>query len=384
MFNAKCGYVPASDCTKKSSCNLLEAIGTDEKLSLSWWELQRLAMMCEFLEQPPAEKIITITDSRRFKNCRIAWLYSSRLGYSLVPLSPNKNLWLGRGVHKALAGWYGQGKVLAQAFEEWFEGQMKELSKDDIERLDSEVELGRAMLAHYELWAPIHDDFDVVRTEIKFRVPLTQLGAGIYFMGMCDGLIKADDGVWLLEHKTASQWPDFSLLPMDSQGAGYIWASKRDPAFVGIEPRGVIYNFLRKKIPKVPTVTQHGLLERRANMSTSYEIYLSEIRRLGHSVEHYEEMLNTLKGKDEFFKRVRVKFPASRLEVFESDLLKVGREMISDPAIYPTESWYFTQCPACPFLVACQLLMHGSDPMEYLKSSFKVAEDYLEESEVLE
>lgn len=52
---------------------------------------------------------VHVTDMVTFQTCRYRWDYSSPLRHNLQPRTPNKHLWLGTGLHHALAAYYGRG-----------------------------------------------------------------------------------------------------------------------------------------------------------------------------------------------------------------------------------------------------------------------------------
>lgn len=68
---------------------------------------------------------------------------------------------------------------------------------------------------------------------------------GTRITGKIDGVVVRPDGVWLVEHKTASQInTDYiNRLTVDAQVSMYYWAVAK---IYGQRPKGIIYNVIRK------------------------------------------------------------------------------------------------------------------------------------------
>lgn len=382
MIRKKCGYVSGALC-RSESCRLLE-LGEPTGEKQDWFYLQQLALRCPWVAWP-RENQIRISDIREFKACRARWHFTSPLSMFLKPAAPDKHLWLGRGLHWALGKYYSSGmqkELLLESFETWLAEQW-ELLGENVDELEEVADLGRTMLKHYLMWAPARDDFEVASVETELKVPLP-IGERTFFVGRADTVIKLKNGeYWLLEHKSMTHWPEFSLLLTDDQAASYVWGMCHDLRFRGICPSGVIFNFLRKKAPVIPRVLQNGEMSK-ANIDTSKEVYLAALRKQGLDPSGYLELINKLEKDKPFFVRVPVRISEKRLEVFERDLISVAKDMLSNPAIYPSQSyWAWYQCARCPFKVPCQFMQSGADYNELLESDYVKREDMYEEEKYL-
>ena len=99
---------------------------------------------------------------------------------------PNRHFWLGRGVHYALAAYYGHPErtpeSLMLAWNAWAERELTEIAglgvtPAQFAELEEARDLGEGVLRHYVRWAQINDDFRVVMPETQFKVPLPGLDA---------------------------------------------------------------------------------------------------------------------------------------------------------------------------------------------------------------
>jgi len=183
-------------------------------------------------------KAIHVSDVRLFKRCRRWWDFASPLRMNLDSTRPNKNLLTGSGVHEALAAGYPLGgsfdpDLTINCYQDWFVEQVTALEAnpsvgDELRAtLMESLQLGLDVLKHYTLWAPRYEEkgpeglriAEVIATEVRIEIPLFQLGlANVYFEGTSDAYVRLGNGLYaLVEHKTAGQMPDTSLLFIDEQ-----------------------------------------------------------------------------------------------------------------------------------------------------------------------
>lgn len=179
-------------------------------------------------------------------------------------------LWLGTGVHEALAQWYNKGLRRssvhpADYFKTWAGEGIGEIRAqyashdkqwfEEPKYVDA-IELGEAMLDGYvELYGK-DPQWYVLFIEHSFKVRVMWDGEPIaIFHGTFDGVVRdLDDGyIYLLEHKTAAQIRT-GFLALDDQAGGYLAVAESVLRAKGIlKPgeriHGIIYNYLRKSFP---------------------------------------------------------------------------------------------------------------------------------------
>jgi hypothetical protein len=180
----------------------------------------------------------------------------------LVPKAESVRLSVGRGVHIGLAAFYTHMTRAAgcAAYEEWVEKEVPQLMAEqaDPTELEKSIELGRLMLDAYFDFAAENDSFVPLEVgkakaiEASFRVPVwspdNKRLRGVYQVGRFDGVVRAAAGrIWLLEHKTAKDFPNETYLRLDEQVGYYLLAAWQ---LFRVQPAGVIYNVIRKVDPR--------------------------------------------------------------------------------------------------------------------------------------
>lgn len=286
---------------------------------------------------------IHASDRGSFKRCRRLWEWSSPLNMNLAPkveqVGVNKNLWLGTGVHHALAQYYNPilQRDPIESFKAWYQlqwhggivteeeanlsydrrpklvdnaallykvqGLMDMLPDPDHELFEQLRELGVGMLTFYKEYAEREDNFAVICEEHTFSVPVLRsdgfpmMGKDprdgkakeVHLRGTQDAIIQdLETGQFgILEHKTAVQIGEdyHRKLEKDEQCTTYMYAAEREAAIHGLEYEKisfVLYNALRKAYPKPPTPVRSGLFSvNRQTESTTYPMLMDYIRKNG-------------------------------------------------------------------------------------------------------
>ncbi|KKL67220.1 hypothetical protein LCGC14_2137180, partial [marine sediment metagenome] len=292
--------------------------------------------------------------------------------------APPRALWLGTGVHKALEHYYDptiKKTDAPEAFRQWALAEVERIKNDfpglDEERLQEfadDIELGEGMLQHYTLWAPKHDTwFTVIDVEEKVHVP--NFVDDVPLEGRGDMLVQsnADGRYWVVEHKTA-RVIDTDRLILERQPGVYQYAMglKHETDIAGVE-----FNFLRKKLPSVPKLLKSGDAVSKQQVDTTYEVYRDALVEYKLDPGPYQETLDTLKEVgNTFFHRESVVRSQTELDRLMGWLKIIGKEMLSDPEIYPSPDMMKDRM--CPFLGPCIALHDGSDYKFMLKQRYQV------------
>ena len=326
---------------------------------------------------------IHITDMRNFKKCRQLWDFTSPLRLNLAPRWPDKNLWQGTGVHVAMDRYYDPSdpfnpEATMLALNDWLIRAWADLEEQDLPPdrwetiFESAVQI-TGMMKHYLRWAPKYDTFTPLGTEIPFRFPLKGFrGKKVVYEGKADGLCRWNDGAyWLFEHKTASTYPDFSLLFIDEQCISYQWAAQIEARFENRRPVGTMYNFLLKGVPSIPKLLKRGGLSQAKNIRTTYEVYKWEIAKQGLIEADYADILQRLSNQENpFFSRVKIKRYPKAVETFGKRFMATIGEMV-DPLvnIVPSPDWW--SCKTCSFRTPCAMVASGCSPKPLLKADYR-------------
>ena len=336
---------------------------------------------------------VSATEMISFHRCRLAWHYGSANRMNIRPKKPATALLFGTGIHEALAQYYSDNVNPATVFRIWWTQELANLQEQypedltDLSYLEEMLGLGVGMLDHYKEWAKSQDNFRVLHTEIEFEVPIidpmTGEDTGGILVGRFDGIAKDSIGdIWLLEHKTYYTEPAQNALLIDAQTGKYQWAAQqliRQGAIAGIPKdailRGAVYNGLRKKLPRKPTLLSSGKgFSKATNIDTTYEVYLQTILENNFDPNDYIDILTVLRARgNKFFKREYVRRTQEELKIIGNRLAMEYKEMARpDLPIYPSPT---RECPAqCQYFDLCLLEQTGGDNSFLIKYFYEPRE----------
>jgi hypothetical protein len=186
-------------------------------------------------------------------------------------------------------------------------------------------------------------------------------------------------GFWILDHKTTSSAPSDRGIDFEDQITGYCYVFWR---LTGIIPRGTIFNYLVKQLPKQPRLVYNDTkLSSAKDQMTLPEWYEAAMHRFKvmDSPAH-KECLASLKayGWRRFFERFEVQRNFHELMRFEERLYEEYHDMFDaykDPArrAYPNQSTM--HCPNCKVNRICQSIEDGSDYLGVIESGYRQAKD---------
>lgn len=330
------------------------------------------------------QTIIRTSDRNYFKRCRELWNFTSKIRENWEPIQRYRAFDFGTAIHAGLEAYYDPAlwndtqPVKNERARQAFKDSMKELQSlvrvGDVEiemGFAEEMTTGLAMLDQYFSWAPKHDNWEPRFTEVEFEIECevfeTYLDeSGVYrsamlmpflYQGRIDLVVEDEYGYWIIDHKTAKQFSDVQWLWLDDQCGSYAWAIQEK---LGLEVRGVIYNQLRKSPPHPPRMLKSGAFSVAKNQDTSFEVYLRTLREHGIDPHYYRDFLLYLKqNPKEYVRRTKVNYTQKKLELIGKRIQKEAKEMINDPAIYPTPSQM--NCNGCRFFAPCVAKQEGSD-----------------------
>lgn len=199
-----------------------------------------------------------------FKRCNKKWYWKWRKG--LVPKEISFGaLEFGTWMHDALARWYIAGMRRNGSLVDHF----RDVSRYAIaaaktagapehltDKADELAVLGEAMSAAYEVHYRRDRKIRVIQAEIPLEFTISDnTGTVVAVHRLKPDLVFADeqDGVWLMEHKTAASIRTGHLV-IDDQARPY--GAMAGPALrklglirSDVDFKGILYNFLRKALP---------------------------------------------------------------------------------------------------------------------------------------
>lgn len=212
----------------------------------------------------------------------------------------------------------------------------------------------------YEKNSTIKRDYDVVETEIKVT------NEDESYIGYVDKVLrnKKTGNLYVYECKSFSVKPDESARVFSSQTYNYLHLLKQN----GYDCVGVVYEYIRSELPKVPTLLKNGAI------STS-ESTLSKVTT-DSLLEACE--LHNIDKKDVKLQLAIVK---NNLDNFIYTTIRYVSEKVSENVYNEimqldinenckTKSMQPMKCKMCQYKTICELELHGAD------ASYLIEENY--------
>lgn len=196
-------------------------------------------------------EVVEPTEIQTYHVCPRMWAfaYKDKLRRKGVKV----NLSVGIAIHDALEAYYTGGDA-GKAYQATMARELDQMYKDanytpeQEAKLEEQLDLGYDLIHAYIPWAEEQDSEyweEILYTEQSFLIPINEHQA---VAGRIDMIVRDKwGGVWIVDHKTCSQFPSQTELQMDNQFRIYTWASNY--LFPDLRPQGVIYNGIRKTNP---------------------------------------------------------------------------------------------------------------------------------------
>lgn len=324
-----------------------------------------------------------------FKTCQQQWWWAWRMGYRDPQPRPNA-LWFGGGIHLALAHYYQpQGKSALRGFkrgpdplETWAKfckGERPRFFRRDTPGTVDEsdfvnlIDLGQAMLGGYVDYYDGDPSWEFLAPEMPFSVYIPDYSGSpiVNFVGTWDGAYRdhnLEGEVRLLETKTTAR-VSTAHLNLDPQGLGYDLvadAELRSRGIIGQKEsvRYIMYNFLRKAIPKQDDrpVNADGLRLNKDGSVSKRQKLQAEMY-----VRHPVERTNAEKR--------------STLAHIQNEFLQM--QAIKDGTFEPTKNQGFLgeNCKRCDFYEMCELHEQGADWQEFADNFLVQRDPYADHRE---
>jgi hypothetical protein len=320
-----------------------------------------------------------------FKRCPQAWYWGWELG-----LSPRQEkqdaLWVGTGVHLAMAEWYVPGTVRGthprDTWEKYAQGCRAQMATEafsvasgDFERQweDTYDLIGNLMDEYVIHWGE-DEQWDVLAPEQRFAVDIPRFvrdeagkwvpesaDAFVKFIGTYDLPIRdlSDGRIKIVDHKTAKAITT-NHLGMDPQANGYCAVGTHTLRELGkIEPNevvaGMLYNFIRKGKPdERPKDAEGYALNQNGTRSKTQPSPLFE--------RHFIQR-NTFERNGQI---VRISQDAERMQRARDEIA----------AGVPPMKAFSRECTWCSFFEMCELDNSGGDVEYYQESVFTARDMY--------
>lgn len=377
---------------------------------------------------------VSVTERGQFRSCRRRWKLSTL--DNLAPNVPSPAMPIGTGTHRALETFHrGEGldETLLE-FRVWSGEEIRKWEKDGApaEALDelmveaevieevlsnyakfdsvSKVQLGETLAIEGKLtkagekvlgkltppdgYPPVSIHPESGRVLVPIVDPVTKQPLPGYpcLSARIDLLTQRKTpkkGLWVVDHKTASQASGEEGIDFDDQITGYCYVVWR---WTGKIPRGVVLNTLIKKPVKEPRWGKSGKLSYAKDQLTTADLYRDAIKEAGLmgpggtilSDDHADCLAGLLaRGWDPWFRRyeaVRNDFEIIDYERFlhqNYQEMAEGAELPAEhPFFYPNPITNpFGVCQSCPVRRICRAMSDGSDWEGIVKTDFHEGED---------
>ncbi len=204
----------------------------------------------------------------------------------------------------------------------------------------------------------------------RAEIPFTVVHRGFPFRGKLDKLpVDRQGRRFVADHKTHKVIPDEEARFSDLQTVVYFWAAREN----GEQVDGILWDYIRTKPPAIPEKLVKGGLSKRANIDTTYEVYLEEVKKNGLDPTDYADILAKLKAKgDTFFKRVFLPKPSEVLiKSVVSDFFDTFEELEHSKSNVHNLT---KDCKGCEYHQICSAEVRGLDT-DFIKKQLFVEMD---------
>jgi len=337
---------------------------------------------------PDRPDVLIVSHSRikLWRSCRYA--HHLRYNERLEKKRPAIQLVRGKIIHACLEARIN-GKDWRPIIDE-YEKEYNRLFPEEKEIYgDLPNDLRRLMEGYEEEWADeelTYLEKDGKRAEFEFYVPLTfapedidqKTGeALILFHGVIDTVARdKDKRVWVVEHKSHKKIPSESVRFTDIQTTLYYWVA---PQIGFPQPDGILWDYIRTKSPAIPELLSSGRLSKRKNIDTTWQVYYQTILEHGLDPNDYQDILEELKSRESFYKRVYFPPPKSIVKPLVSDLYETAKEIQALGKVSKARNITFN-CERCSYYPICQAELRGLDSEFVKKAEYKLRGEEKDES----
>lgn len=298
----------------------------------------------------------------------------------------SRPLIVGTLVHSCLEMYFKEGHYMP-AIRQWREGEFTKMFAEEQALHKDVIPLTQSLIRGYiSNWKD--SGFTMVWVEKEFRV---EIFPGIFLVGKIDG--KAKEGkrfTWLVEHKTAKKMPGEEMRIYDTQVILYDAVLH----LIGEEPvTGVMWDYLRTKLPTKPELLKSGGLSKSMKIDTTEEVYRREILKHGLDPRGYADILEHLREKrDQFYRQVKLPISRSMTKSVLDDVVSTALLLAALTSIWqnnPDKPTPFTRnltrdCSWCDFAPLCHAELRGEDTSYMRKHDYIVRVKHADEKVAIE
>jgi hypothetical protein len=312
------------------------------------------------------EKMTTISNSKLkcFNRCQRQYYYKFIMG--LQAKKKKEVLERGSLVHECLEHYYLKGGD-PQAMVPVLKSYKKKLSKmfDEERVLYEEIphEVAQIMRGYHRHWKTL-DHYELATyqgkpiIETAFEIPLTK---NVILGITLDRALEDDQGIWVQDTKTAKNLPSDNFRTTDTQSTLYEWGLEK---VMGIKSAGMIWDYVRTKVPTEPQLLVRGGLSKNSRIDTDQYTYLRALKKHGLDRKDYEDFLKTLPTTKSFYHRIKCPRDTHLMRETLKMAMIVGERihnLSKKSEDYYTRSISYLCDRDCEFRELCSAEMQGSD-----------------------
>ena len=274
------------------------------------------------IEQAAPENVMSFSSIKDWKSCRMAWYYKRvrRISPRLKPVALKKGSVIHELLEAYLKGEDWRGK-LPKIQEEY--DNMSEEEKEHYGNIPGDCE---SIIQRYiTYWKD--DPVETLAVELGFGMdgkPPLELAPGVWMQGKIDWVFRNHHGIWVGDHKSfGRQLPNDAFRFQDLQTVIYFRAL---PLLGFPKPVGMVFNYLKSKVPPKPQVLKNGELSKSKKIGASYEGFMEAILENGLNPDDYLEQLEIAKGNLFYIRKYLAK-PKTMADSMMDELRIVNLEM---------------------------------------------------------
>lgn len=301
-----------------------------------------------------------------FKRCKrkFYYMYILDLQRKIQSIAPSR----GKYLHECLEYHYAK-KDYTEVIRNVVIEKDKLFEEERAEWEDLPDELLRIMRSYTLAYKDIDRNIKTIALEKEFTLNI----GGHEYEVRIDWIFEDDKGVWVADHKTVKTIPEDEIAFTDIQTTLYFEAAKQ----MGIEPTGVVFNYIRTKAPRQPKILKKGGISRAA-CDTDVATYMATVRAAGYDPKDYEDMIEKL-SKNVFFKRSRIPRPEKLVKTLITDVVVTLDEINRYEKMYETtkEKEYFPRTLSktcswdCEYPSLCFAELTGHDVKYIIENDFE-------------
>lgn len=302
---------------------------------------------------------------KTWRRCRKQYAY--KYIEKLEPRKKGRPLYFGSIVHEMIEA-FANGDD-PKSITKKYRNDTKKLFSSEREEYAQIIDDAETMMEHYFKYykdSPIK--FVAVKGKLAEHEFELEIAPGIVLKGKIDAIAKTPDGsVWIMEHKSHKTLPAEDIRFRDVQTVIYAHVAPQ----IGIKKvDGVLWDYIRSKMPRVPELTKKGQLSK-GKIDTLKSVYEKAIKDNKLNPKDYKEELTALEGsEDNYFKRIFMPLNDSAGKQLIKEMIITAKEIQEKGEKDATRN-ITNDCSWCSYEKLCMAELVGNDADYLRKTEFK-------------